>query len=70
LKSYKISVPERSRCGKQKPPAASATTQRVIDYLVALSDPKVARDPDATTTVMEMMRLQRPTIRRALGGVL
>jgi hypothetical protein len=70
LNSYKISVSEPSRRAKQKPPAASATTQRVIDYLVALSDPKVARDPDVTTTAMEMMRLQRPTIRRALGGVL
>ena len=70
MNSYKISVSERGRAAKQKPPAASATTRRIIDYLVNLSDPKVARDPEVTTTAMEMMRLQRPTIRRALGGAL
>ena len=70
MNSYKISVPERGRRAKQKPPAASATTQRVIDYLVELSDRRVARDPDVTTTALEMMRVQSPTIRRALGGVL
>ncbi len=70
MNSYKTSVPERFRRTKRKLPAASATTQRVIDYLVSLSDPKVRRDPEVTTTALEMMRVQRSTIRRAVGGAL
>lgn len=70
MNSYKISVPERGRWAKQKPPATSATTRRIIGYLVTLSDAKVVRDPEVTTTALEMMRVQRPTIRRAVGGVL
>jgi hypothetical protein len=70
LNSYKISVSERSAAAKQNPPAASATTQRIIDYLIALSDPKVSRDSEVTAAALEMMRLQRPTIRRAVGGAL
>lgn len=70
MNSYTTSVPERFPRAKRKLPAASATTHRVIDYLVALSDPKVRRDPEVTTTALEMMRVQRPTIRRAVGGAL
>ncbi len=70
MNSYKISVPERSRRARQKPPAASATTQRVIDYLVALSGQRVARDPEVTTTALEMMRVQRRTVCHGLGGAL
>jgi hypothetical protein len=70
LNSYTTSVPEGFRRAKRKPPAASTTTQRVIDYLVSLSDSKVQRDPEVTTTALEMMRVQRSTIRRAVGGAL
>jgi len=70
LNSYTTSVPERVRRVNRKLPAASATTQRVIDYLVSLSDPKVRRDAEVTTTALEMMRVQRSTIRRAVGGAL
>ena len=70
MNSYTTSVPERVRRVNRKLPAASATTQRVIDYLVSLSDPKVRRDAEVTTTALEMMRVQRSTIRRAVGGAL
>jgi hypothetical protein len=70
LNSYTISVPERGLRAKRKLPASSTTTQRVIDYLVSLSDPNVRRDPEVTTTALEMMRVQRSTIRRAVGGAL
>jgi hypothetical protein len=70
LNSYTTSVPERVRRAKRKLPAASATTQRVIDYLVSLSDPNVRRDPEVTTTALELMHVQRSTIRRAVGGAL
>ena len=70
MNSYTTSVPERAKRAKRKPPATSTTTQRVIDYLVALSDPKVRRDPEVTMTTLEMMRVQRSTIRRAVGGAL
>lgn len=70
MNSYTTSVPERVRRAKRNPPAASATTQRVIDYLVSLSDTNVQRDPEVTTTALAMMRVQRSTIRRAVGGAL
>jgi hypothetical protein len=38
--------------------------------LVSLSDTNVQRDPEVTTTALAMMRVQRSTIRRAVGGAL
>ena len=70
MNSYTTRVPDRVQRAKLKPPATSTTTQRVIDYLVSLSDPKVRRDPELTTTALQMMRVQRSTIRRAVGGAL
>lgn len=69
MNSYKISVPERGRRAKQKPPAASATTRAIIAHLLRVADPDRRGDPDTDTTMLEMMRVHRRTIREVVGGV-
>ena len=62
MKQKRIRVPKRG--------TPSATTQKIIDHLLRLADPGRRDDPEIETTMLVMMRVQRPTIRRARGGVL
>ena len=69
MSSYTTGVPERGRRAKQKPPVASATTQAIIGHLLRLAHPDRRNDPDTGTRMLEMMRVQRGTIREVLGSV-
>ena len=62
MKQKRIRTPKRG--------APSATTQKIIDHLLRLADPGRRDDPEVETTMLLMMRVQRPTVRRALGRVL
>ena len=62
MKQKRIRTPKRG--------APSATTQKIIDHLLRLADPDRPDDPEVETTMLLMMRVQRPTVRRARGGVL
>ena len=60
MKQKRIRTPKRG--------APSATTQKIIDHLLRLADPERRDDSEVETTMLVMMRVQRPTVRRALGG--
>ena len=60
MKQKRIRVPKRG--------TPSATTQKIIDHLLRLADPERRDDSEVETTMRVMMRVQRPTVRRALGG--
>lgn len=60
MKQKRIRVPKRGK--------PSATTQKIIDHLLRLADPDRRDDPEVETTMLVMMRVRRPTVRRALGG--
>jgi hypothetical protein len=60
VKQKRIRVPKRG--------TPSATTQKIIDHLLRLADPERRDDSEVETTMLVMMRVQRPTVRRALGG--
>ncbi len=60
MKQKRIRVPKRG--------TPSATTQKIIDHLLRLADPERRDDSEVETTMLVMMRVQRPTVRRALGG--
>lgn len=62
MKQKRIRVPKRG--------TPSATTQKIIDHLLRLADPDRLDDVEVETTMLVMMRVQRPTVRRALRGVL
>jgi len=68
LNSYTTSVHEPGRHIKKKAPATSPTTRAIIAHLVRLADPDQRTDRDTNTTMLEMMRVQRRTIREVLGG--
>jgi hypothetical protein len=53
VKQKRIRAPKRG--------TSSATTQKIIDHLLRLADPEVE------TTMLVMMRVQRPTIRKVVG---
>ena len=48
----------------------SVTTQKIIDHLLSLAEPDRRGDPEVETTMLVMMRVQRRTVRRAVGGAL
>lgn len=56
---------KRIRAPKHGTP--SATTQKIIDHLLRLDDPDRHNDPEVETTMLVMMRVQRPTIREVVG---
>ena len=60
MKQKRIRVPKRGK--------PSATTQKIIDHLLRLADQERPGDFEIETTMLVMMRVQRPTVRRALGG--
>ena len=60
MKQKRIRTPKRG--------APSATTQKIIDHLLRLTDQERRGDFEIETTMLVMMRVQRPTVRRALGG--
>ena len=60
MKQKRIRVPKRG--------TPSTTTQKIIDHLLRLTDPDRRDDPEIETTMLVMMRVRRPTVRRALGG--
>ena len=62
MKQKRIRVPKRG--------TPSATTQKIIDHLLRLADPDRRDYPEVETTMLLMMRVQRPTVRRARGGAL
>jgi hypothetical protein len=55
VKQKRIRVPKRG--------TPSATTQKIIDHLLRLADPERRGDSEIETTMLVMMRVQRPTIR-------
>ena len=62
MKQKRIRTPKRGK--------PSDTTQKIIDHLLRLTDPDRRGDSEVETTMLVMMRVRRPTVRRALGGVL
>jgi hypothetical protein len=59
---------KRIRAPKRGTP--SATTQKIINHLLRLADPDRRDDPEVETTMLVMMRVQKRTVRRAVGGAL
>jgi hypothetical protein len=59
---------KRIRAPKRGTP--SATTQKIIEHLLHLADPDRRDDPEVETTMLVMMRVQKRTVRRAVGGAL
>ncbi len=62
MKQKRIRAPKR---GTQ-----SATTQKIINHLLRLADPDRRDDPEVETTMLVMMRVQKQSVRRAVGGAL
>ena len=59
--------PKKTRAPRR--PRPSATTQRIIDHMLSLADPKrQSEDPEVETTTLLLMRLQRRAIREVVGG--
>jgi len=55
---------KRIRAPKRGTP--SATTQKIIDHLLCLSDQDRRDDPEVETTMLVMMRVQRHAIREVV----
>ena len=59
MKEKKTRAPRR--------PRPSATTQRIIDHMLSLADPKRRDgDPEVETTMLLLMRVQRRSIREVV----